>query len=89
MGLPVELGDVPAWIGAGTGIVALLQGLSKQQQAHVHDWGEMLDQLADLEPERLHHIVEDNPAVAEIVGLAAEEAARTASDHKRYLLGRV
>jgi hypothetical protein len=33
--------------------------------------------------------VEDNPAVAELVGIAWEAAAMTAADDKRYLLARV
>jgi hypothetical protein len=49
----------------------------------------MLDELTDREPEELRRIVADNPVIAEVVGLAAEEAARTASDHKRYLLAQV
>lgn len=89
MGLPVELGDVPGWISAGTGIANLLRGLSKRQQTQARNWGEMLDELNDREPEELGRIVQDNPGIAEVVGLAAEEAARTASEHKRYLLAQV
>jgi len=87
--MPLDYGNVPAWIGAGTGLAALLRGLGQREQAQVSDWGEMLDQLASLEPEDLGRIVNENPAVAEVVGLASEEAARTASDRKRYLLAQV
>jgi hypothetical protein len=56
---------------------------------HIQSWAEMLDDLTDLEPEELRRVVEDNPVIAEIAGIAADEAARTASDHKRYLLAQV
>jgi hypothetical protein len=81
--------DLPAWIQAGTGVANLFLGLGSRRQAQARDWGEALEELAGLEREELRRIVEDNPAVAEIVGDAWEEAARTASDNKRYLLARV
>jgi hypothetical protein len=49
----------------------------------------MLDELADLDSQNVRHLIEDNLVVAEIVGRAAEEAVRTASDDKRYLLAPV
>jgi hypothetical protein len=49
----------------------------------------MLEDLIDLEPEELRRTVESNPVIAEILAIAAEEAARTASDDKRSLLARV
>jgi hypothetical protein len=85
----IQLGDVPGWIGAGTGVAALFRGLSNRRQAQFRDWGELLAELSDLELQELRHLVEDNPFVAEIVSLAWEEAARTASDDKRYLLAQV
>jgi hypothetical protein len=42
-----------------------------------------------LEPDELRRTVEDHPLIAEVVGIAAEEAARSASDDKRYLLAQV
>lgn len=81
--------DVPGWIQVGTGVASLFLGLSNRRQTQARDWGQVLEELAGLEREELRRIVEDNPAVAEIVGDAWEEAARTASDNKRYLLARV
>jgi hypothetical protein len=46
----------------------------------------MLGELTDMEPEELRRTVQDNPVISEIASIAAEEAARTASDDKRYLL---
>jgi hypothetical protein len=33
MGAPVQWGDVPAWIGAASGIASLVRGLGNRQQA--------------------------------------------------------
>jgi hypothetical protein len=85
----IQLGDVPAWIGAGTGVAALFRGITQRRQAQFQDWGELLAELSGLEAEELRAVVEDNPAITEIVGLAWEEAARTASEDKRYLLAKV
>jgi hypothetical protein len=89
MGSPVQWGDVGTWLGTAAGIGGLLRGLGKSQGVHIQSWAEMLDDLTDLEPEELRRVVEDNPVIAEIAGIAAEEAARTASEHKRYLLAQV
>jgi hypothetical protein len=93
MGSPVQWGDVPGWIsavaGAGGGVAALFRILSKRQEAQGGIFFEMLDELADLESEDVQQLVEDNPVIVEIVGRAAEEATRTASDDKRYLLAQV
>lgn len=89
MGAPVQWGDVPAWIGVGTGIAGLFRGLGDRQQVQFQGWAEMLGELTDMEPEELRRTVQENPVIAEIVGMAAEEAARTASDDKRYLLAQV
>jgi hypothetical protein len=89
MGAPVQWGDVGTWLGTGAGIAALFRGLGNRQQAQFLGWAEMLEELTDLEPEELRRTVEGNPVIAEIVGIAAEEAARTASDNKRYLLAQV
>jgi len=89
MGAPVQWGDVPAWIGAATGIAALFRGLGNRQQVQFQGWAEMLEELTDLEPGELQRTVEDNPVIAEIFAMAAEEAARTATDDKRYLLAQV
>jgi hypothetical protein len=89
MGLPVQWGDVGTWLGTAAGIAALFRGLGNRQQVQFQGWIEMLEELTDLEPEELRRTVEDHSVIAEIFALAAEEAARTASDHKRYLLARV
>jgi hypothetical protein len=89
MGVPIQWGDVGTWIGTGAGIAALFRGLGKRQQVQFQGWAEMLEELTDLEPDELRRTVEDNPVIAEVVGIAAEEAARTATDDKRYLLAQV
>jgi hypothetical protein len=85
----IQLGDVPAWIGAGTGVAALFRGISNRRQTDFRAWGDMLAELSGLEADELRRLVEDNPTITEIVSLAWEEAARTASEDKRYLLAKV
>ena len=89
MGLPVQWGDVGTWLGTATGIASLFRGLGMRQQVQFQGWAGMLEELTDLEPEDQRRVVEDNPVIAEMLAIAAEEAARTASDDKRYLLARV
>jgi len=89
MGSLVQLGDVPAWIGAATGAASLYIGLRNRQQAQALDWAGTLEKLAGLTPEELRRTVEDNPVIAQMVDLAWEEAARTASEAKRRLLAKV
>jgi hypothetical protein len=89
MGSLVQLGDMPAWIGAATGAASLYLGLRDRQQAQALDFAQVLEQLAGLPPEQLRQVVEDNPVIAQMVDLAWEEAARTASEDKRRLLAKV
>lgn len=89
MGALVQWGDVGTWLGTGAGIAALFRGLGNRQQVQLQGWAEALEELTELEPEELRRTIEDHPVIAEIVGIAAEEAARAASDHKRYLLAQV
>lgn len=89
MGSIVQFGDVPAWIGAATGAASLYMGLRDRQQAQALDFAQTLQELADLTPLELRQVVEDNPVIAQMVDLAWEEAARTASAEKRRLLAKV
>jgi hypothetical protein len=89
MGAPIQWGDVGTWLGTGAGIAGLLRGLGNRQQVQFQGWADMLGGLTDLEPEELRRTVEDYPVIAEILAIAGEEAARTASDEKRYLLAQV
>lgn len=89
MGSFVQLGDVPAWINTATGAAALWVGLRNRKQTQALHWAQTLDELAGLPPENLRQVVEDNPVLAQMVDLAWEEAARTASEDKRRLLAKV
>jgi hypothetical protein len=80
---------LPNAIQAGTAVGQLYIGLTGRRQQQAADWGELLKDLAGLDGRELRRIVEDNPAVAELVGIAWEAAARTASEDKRYLLAQV
>ena len=48
MGSLVQLGDVPAWIGAASGAAGLYLGLRERQQAQALDWAQTLEELAGL-----------------------------------------
>jgi hypothetical protein len=89
MASPVQLGDVPAWISTATSVTSLYVGLRNRQRAQALDWARVLEELADLTPEELRRTVEDNPVIAQMVDLAWDEAARTASAAKRRLLAKV
>ena len=87
------MGELEQWlpnaIQAGTAVGQLWLGLTGRRQKQAADWGATLEELAGLDGSELRRIVEDNPAVAELVGLAWEEAARTAAEDKRHLLAQV
>jgi hypothetical protein len=89
MGSIVQLGDVPAWIGAATGAASLYVGLRNRQQQQALDFAQTLQELAGLPPLELRQVVEDNPVIAQMVDLAWQEAARAASEDKRRLLAKV
>jgi hypothetical protein len=89
MGSLVQLGDVPAWISTATGAAGLYLGVRNRKQAQALDWAQVLQELAGLTEPELRHVVEDNPVIAQMVDLAWEEAARTASEDKRRLLAQV
>jgi hypothetical protein len=90
MGSLVQLaGGLPEWIGAGTGVASLWLGLRDRKQTQALDFAQVLEQLAGLPPEQLRRTVEDHPVLTQMVDLAWEEAARTASEDKRRLLAKV
>jgi len=60
-GPPVQWGDVGTWVSTAAGVAALFRGVASRQQAQVQGWAETLEELADLEPEELRRVVEDNP----------------------------
>jgi hypothetical protein len=89
MGSLVQLGNVPEWVQAATGAATIYSALRDRRQAQALDWAAMFEELADLNREEMRRIIEDNPAVAELVGLAWEAGAETASVDKRRLLAKV
>jgi hypothetical protein len=87
------MGELDQWlpnaIQAGTAVGQLWLGLTGRRQQQAVDWAAMLEELAGLDGLELRRIVEENSAVAELIGIAWEEAARTASEDKRNLLAKV
>jgi hypothetical protein len=89
MGDLVQLGNVPEWVQAATGAATLYSAVRSRWQKQALDWAAMFEELADLDREELRRVVEENPAIAELVGLAWEAGAETRSDDKRQLLAKV
>jgi hypothetical protein len=88
MGL-VQLGNVPEWVQAATGAVNLYSALRNRRQKQALDWAAVFEELAGLDREELRRTIEENPAIAELVGLAWEAGAETADTNKRRLLAKV
>ena len=65
------MGELEQWlpnaIQAGTAVGQLWLGLTGRRQQQAADWGATLEELAGLDGPELRRIVEDNPAVAELV----------------------
>lgn len=80
---------LPNAIQAATAVGQLALGVTSRRQQQAREWGELLVELAELDSAELRRLVEENPALAELVGTAWEVAARTASEDKRRLLARV
>lgn len=89
MGSLVELGGVPEWAQAAVEAGALYLAVRGRWQEQAVDWAKELERLSAMTTEELRRAVEASPALAELVGLAWEEAARTASEDKRRLLAKV
>jgi len=80
---------LPNAIQAATAVGQLLLGLGQRRWTQAQEWGETVEELSGLDRETLRRTLEGDPVAAELVGLALEAAARTASDDKRYLLAKV
>jgi hypothetical protein len=80
---------VPPAIQAVAAVGQLYLGVTSRREQQAAEWGKLLIELAELDSAELRRLVEDNPALAELVGTAWEIAARTANEDKRSLLARV
>jgi hypothetical protein len=89
MGTIVQLGDVPNWVQAATSAATLYVAVRGHWQQQAVDWAQQLEQLSGYTTEELRRAVEASPALAELVGFAWEEAAKTSSEDKRRLLAKV
>jgi hypothetical protein len=89
MGSLVQLGTVPEWVQAAAEAGALYMAIRGRWQQQAIDWAKELKRLSGMTTHEVRQVVEDSPALAELVGLAWEEAARSASEDKRRLLAKV
>src|SRR5947207_3428434 len=85
-GLEPYIGNAPTWLGAAAATWAALQARRMKAAA---GWPALLEELSGLDEGQLTALVEDNPTIAELVGVAWEEAWRTSAERKRWLLARV
>ncbi len=86
----VAWGDVPQWLEAsGVWAAVLFQGVQRARREWAEDWPKLVESLSDLTPGDIHRVMEANPVIAEMVGVAWETAAQTATEEKRWLLARV
>jgi hypothetical protein len=83
------LGTVPEWVQAAAETGALYLAVRGRWQQQAIDWAKEPERLSGMTTQELRQVVEASPALAELVGLAWEEAARTASEDKRRLLAKV
>ncbi len=87
--------DLPVWIQAAgqagefaVAATSLYLGIRNSRQRAALEWASLLQELSGLTPDQLQSIVEDTPAIAELVGTAWESAARSAAIEKRWMLAR-
>jgi hypothetical protein len=85
--------DLPVWLGGSAEAVsaatALWLGIRSVREKGAQTWPKLLTEVSKLSNDELRTVIESHPWVAEIVGLAWEEAARTSNEQKRRLLARV
>lgn len=85
--------EIPVWLGgsaeAVAAVTALWLGIRGVRAKGAETWPTLLVEISKLSNDELRTAVETHPRVAELVGLAWEEAARTSSEQKRHLLARV
>lgn len=86
----LQWGALPDWVTiAGNLGPVLFRSIQKARQKQAGSWPEIVQQLVNLPADAIQHILDENPAVAEVVAQAWEVAARSARQEKRRLLARV
>lgn len=87
---------VPIWLqGIGSMAQAGLVGaqlwiaVHTQQAGAALEWGAVVEELSDLEPDEIALVIEQSPVIAEVVGRAGAQAAISASEQKRLVLAKV
>ena len=90
------MGNLPEIVSAGGQAAeatisgfALYLGIKNARSQAAAQFPGLLEELSSLSDDQLRNIVEDNPAIAELVGTAWESAARTAAEDKRWMLAKV
>src|SRR5262249_18256441 len=78
------MSDLPVWIGGSAEAIsaatALWLGIRYARHESAAAWPQLLAEVSGLSPEEINEAVVQNPVVAEIIGIAWEEAARTAAE---------
>jgi hypothetical protein len=87
--IPVWLGGSAEAVSAISSVAALAIGIRNARLQGARTWPALVEEISELSADELRAAVESHPWVAQVVGLAWEEAARTSSEQKRRLLARV
>ena len=69
--------------------MGLYNAVRGQRERGLQLFPRLLEEASALGPDEIARVVADNPSVAELVGAAWEQAARTANEDKRGLLAKV
>ncbi len=86
----IQWGNVPEWIAIGGSLgPVLFRAVQKTRIKHAQAWPAIVEELSDLSPEAIQHVLETNPRIAELVGRAWATATESAAEESRRLLARV
>jgi hypothetical protein len=83
------MGNVPEWLGTLGVSAQLFLGIQGRRREWALDFSALLEELGERDDDEIRRLVSSNPAIAQLVGDAWEEAAKTAAEEKRWLLAHV
>ncbi len=90
MNLPVQWGDVPAWIALlSSWTKPFVEKVMANRAERIESWPSLVEKLSGLNEGEVGSLIDQRPEVAELIWEAWEAAARSASEDKRYLLASV
>jgi hypothetical protein len=79
----LQLGDVAGWLQAAGGMAQVFDVVIRRRHQNLASFGRLVEELSGLSSEEIKSLVRQHEAISELVGVAAEEAAKTASAARR------